>query len=106
MHPGTIAEFDERVKKETTTSVDDHFTVFENEPLENAPKLVQVLKEQSFNVETGKDRFAVNCLVELVNVDARFVADADDFDVDFELQRFDKLLKCIDAFWLAKNNYI
>ena len=104
VHPGTFAEFDERVKKETTTSVDDHFTVFENEPLENAPKLVQVLKEQSFNVETGKDRFAVNCLVELVNVDARFVAD--DFDVDFELQRFDKLLKCIDAFWLAKNNYI
>ena len=89
VHPGTIAEFDERVKKETTTSVDDHFTVFENEPLEKAPKFVQVLKEQSFNVETGKDRFAVNCLVELVNIDARFVAD--DFDVDFELQRFDKL---------------
>ena len=80
VHPGTFDEFNARVEKETTTNVDNKFTVFENELLENSPELVQVLKEQSFNVETGKDRFAVNCLVELVNVDARFVAD--DFDVD------------------------
>lgn len=104
VHPGTFDEFNARVEKETTTNVDNKFTVFENELLENSPELVQVLKEQSFNVETGKDRFAVNCLVELVNVDARFVAA--DFDVDFELERFDRLLKCIEAFWLAKNNFI
>ena len=82
--------------------MDNQFTVFEPKGLEHSPKFIQVCKEQNFNVETGKDRFAVNCLVELVNVDARFVVD--DFDITRELERFDKLTNSVDAFWLAKNN--